>query len=152
LLWRNDAAAVPLLEAMATKATRPLGRLHALCTLEGLGRLSPDLVLRALRDAHPGVRRHALRLSEPFLAKNPTLGEALAALADDADAQVRMQLAYTLGEWEDPRAGALLGRLALRDGGDLLFLAAVMSSVNEANLDGVLVAVMGRGAKPPPAL
>src|SRR5262249_54353413 len=32
LLWKQDQAAVPLLEKLARKAERPLARLHALCT------------------------------------------------------------------------------------------------------------------------
>ena len=39
-------------------------------------------------------------------------------LADDPDPQVQMQLAYSLGEWKDPRAGCLLGKLAVRLQGD----------------------------------
>ncbi len=64
-----------------------------------------------------------------------------------------MQLAYTLGDWDDPRAGEALGQLAMRDAGDRYLRAAVMSSVNRKNLDRVLLAVMkGGGKSPPPAL
>ena len=51
-----------------------------------------------------------------------------AEIADDPDLQVQQQLAYTLGEWTDPRAGRLLGRLAVRHAEDPYFLAAVLSS------------------------
>ena len=40
-----------------------------------------------------------------------------------------MQLAYTLGEWNDPQAGQALGQLAVREAGDRFLSAAVMSSV-----------------------
>ena len=86
--------------------------------------------------------------------KPPNLGDDLVKLVADADPQVRMQLAYTLGEWDDARAGDALGRLALHDAGDKFLLAAVMSSVQRGNLDRVLLTVMKGGDKgpPPPAL
>jgi putative membrane-bound dehydrogenase-like protein len=151
LLWRQDKSAVPLLEKLARKSERPLARLHAFCTLDGLNALTPALLRSALADAHPGVRRHAVRLCEAHLAKAPKLGDALVKLVGDGDAQVRMQLAFTLGEWDDPRAGQALGELAVRDRDDPYLLAAVASSVNKKNLDRVLLGVLrsGRGAAPP---
>jgi putative membrane-bound dehydrogenase-like protein len=152
LLWRNDKAAGPLLEKLAVECKRPLGRLHALCTLDGLKALTPAPLRQALADPHPGVRRHAVRLCEGQLQQSPELGDALVKLTGDADAHVRMQLAYTLGEWTDARAGDALGQLALRDAGDRYLTAAVMSSVNRKNLDRVLLTVMkGSDRTPPPA-
>jgi putative membrane-bound dehydrogenase-like protein len=150
LIWRKDAAAVPLLEKLSTDCQRPLGRLHALCTLDGLDALTPAVLQKALADKHPGVRRHAVRLCERRLSKAPELGDALVKLVDDADAHVRMQLAYTLGEWADLRAGDALGRLALRDAGDRYLTAAVMSSLRRENLDRVLLAVLKGDEKTPP--
>jgi len=71
LLWRGDKSAVGALEKMATVSKRPLARLHALCTLDGLGALSAAVLRPCLSDAEPGVRRHAVRLSEPLLAPTP---------------------------------------------------------------------------------
>jgi len=150
LLWRKDKAAVAPLEKLTSDCQRPLGRVHALCTLDGLNALTPALLRRALTDPHPGVRRHALRLCAKHLAKSPELGAELVKRVGDADPQVRMQLAYTLGEWTDARAGEALGQLALRDAGDRFLTAAVMSSVNRQNLDRVLLTVMKSGEKTPP--
>jgi putative membrane-bound dehydrogenase-like protein len=154
LLWRQDEAAVPLLKKLAAASERPLVRLHALCTLDGLNTLEPALLIRALADAHPGVRRHAVRLCEGHLSKSPELGPTLLKLVADADPSVRMQLAYTLGQWDDARAGDALGQLALRDADDRFLSAAVMSSVNRKNLDRVLSTVMtgSRQAEPPAPL
>src|SRR5207245_4058914 len=71
LLWKKDPAAAPLLEKQVRESTRPLCRLHALCALDGLGSLTPALVRQALKDAHPGVRRHAVRLCEGRLKEAP---------------------------------------------------------------------------------
>ena len=65
---------MPLLEKLTIDCQRPLGRLHALCTLDGLNALTPALLRRALTDAHPGVRRHAVRLCEGRLAKVARIG------------------------------------------------------------------------------
>jgi putative membrane-bound dehydrogenase-like protein len=154
LLWRADRAAVPLLAMMAAGSNRPLARLHAFCTLGGLGALEPSLLRQALGDAHPGVRRHAVRLCEPLFARSPELGPAVAKLVDDADAQVRIQVAYSLGEWNDPRAGEALGRLALRDGQDRYLMAAVLSSVRPATLPALTETVVDafKRGTPPVAL
>src|SRR5207302_1088355 len=77
---------------------------------------------------------------------------ALVGLVADPDAQVRMQLAFTLGEWRDPRAGEALGRLALADAEERFLTAAVLSSATRANLDRLLLVVLGgRHGKAPPA-
>jgi len=128
LLWRADRAAVEPLEKMVAGCQRALARVHALCVLEGLGSLQPEVAIRALGDEHPGVRRHAVRVSESLLNANPSVGESLLKLEQDDDLHVQMQLAYSLGEWDDPRAGRLLGRLEIRHADDLYITAAVMSS------------------------
>jgi putative membrane-bound dehydrogenase-like protein len=145
LIGRQDKTAVPHLEKLAAAADRPQARLHALCTLDGLWALRPEIARSALADKHAGVRRHAVRLAEPFLAKSREFGATLLSLVDDADAQVRMQLAYTLGEWPDARAGDALGALAVRAAGDSFLMTAVLSSLNRANLPGVMLASLRHG-------
>ena len=126
LLWKKDAAAAPLLEKLARESTNPLARLHALCTLDGLGQLQPALVERALVDPLPGVRINALRLAEP--RSTPAVIAGAAKLVNDSNPKVLLQLACTLGEWNDPRAGAALGQLAVAQAGNKFLTAAVMSS------------------------
>jgi putative membrane-bound dehydrogenase-like protein len=162
LLWRSDKRAVPALLKM-TQAKRPLARLHALWTLHALV-APPDpsglavfkAVQEALADPHPGVRKQAIRILEERLWPWPSRAfepARLLNLVDDPDPQVRMQLAYTLGQWNDPRAGQALGRLAVKDAGDIYLTAAVMSSVKAGNLDDVLLGALGPGnASPPPAV
>jgi putative membrane-bound dehydrogenase-like protein len=154
LIWKGDLAAVPLLEKVAGESPRPQTRLQALCTLDGLDALKPEVLEPALGDSHPGVRRHAVRLFETRLAQAPNLGDALIKLVDDPDPQVRMQLACTLGEWPNPRAGTALGRIAVHDRADTYISAAVLSSVNQTNLEPMLAAVLSgdKETPPPPAL
>ncbi len=154
LLWKNDRAAVPLLEKLALESPRPLARVHALCTLDGLDALQAKLLRKALNDEHPGVRRQAIRIAERHLSKASEFDAALLERVKDSDAFVRMQLAYTLGYWDDPRAGRALGQLAVREADERRLLTAVLSSVSAKNLDTVLNAVLSesKNAPPPAAL
>ncbi len=126
LLWRKDPAAIPLLEQLAILGADARVRVQALGVLDGLAALKPELVETALHDSQPGVRENALRLAEA----HPTSGvmAAAAALVNDPNAKVRLQLALTLGAWNDPSAGDALGRLAVADHDDPFLRAAVLSS------------------------
>jgi putative membrane-bound dehydrogenase-like protein len=150
ILWRREVASAPALERLAASAERPEMRLQALCVLDGLGCLTPALARRALDDPHAGVRRHAVRLAERCLAREPDLGPALLRRADD-DAQVRLQLAYSLGAWRDPRAGPALLRLALAHRDDPHLAAAVLSSANKDNIADMLATLL-TARTPPEAL
>ena len=116
IVHRADKAAVPTLAKLAEQCTRPECRMQALCTLDGLNALKPDQMRMALADVHPGVRAQSVRLAERWLPADPATGAALVALVGDADIRVRYQLALSLGEWDDARAGEALGRLGIADG------------------------------------
>lgn len=134
LYERQDRAAVPLLEQQLREAAFPLGRLHSLYALQGLGALTPRHLLGALADPDDRVREHAVRLSEPFLKApvgNRALLARLLALAEDPSPHVRYQLAFTLGETPAPERLEALARIARRDAGSLWTRAAVLSSLGE---------------------
>ncbi len=141
LLDRGATDVVPELEAMARRGTSPLGRLHALWTLEGLGALTPQQVIAALRDAHPGVRENALKLSERILDKEPAVSKALLGLVHDTNAKVRYQLLCTLGYMSSPAAIEARHTLLFRDMEDPWVQIAALSAVpapGENLLDKVL--------------
>jgi putative membrane-bound dehydrogenase-like protein len=138
LIAKHDAATVGLLQQLVSSSRQPLTRLHALCTLDGLDALKADVVEAALSDEHPGVRCNAVRLAEG----RPVDVVRLARLVGDPDAKVRLQLACTLGEFEDPRAAIALAKLGTDAGNDSYITAAVLSSVNKRNIAGVLVAAL----------
>ncbi len=126
LLWRGDTAAVAPLRELAEKSVNPLARLHALCALDGLGELTPAEVARALSDKVSGVRENALRLAETRFT--PEVLAAAVRLAEDADAKVRLQLAFSLGASPDAVAGETLARLLKAHAAEPMMVAAVMSS------------------------
>ncbi len=153
LIEKGDRQAVQPLTQLAAHSPRSLARLHALCTLDGMNALAPEVVTWALGDAHPGVRRHAVRLAEMRLEQAPQLLNSLLRLCEDPDAPVRLQLAFTLGYSRDPRAGRALADLAARHPRDTYLNAAIASSLNAANLPSVLAAVVEsvrQGNKPSP--
>ena len=138
LIHKQDRSAIEPLNKMVLTNKRPLARLHALCTLDGLGALDTDLLLKALSDKHPAIRRHAIRLSEPFLSQSEPLINAVLQRVADTDVQVQLQLAYSLGEIDHSQASNVLTKLAQRHVNDPYLLAAVMSSLNNANVGAVL--------------
>jgi putative membrane-bound dehydrogenase-like protein len=152
LVQGGDRSVVPRLEERARRAESPLGRLHALCTLDGLHALKPELLEKALGDAHPGVRRHAVRLSEDPAARSPRVEGAVVKLAADADPMVRVQVAYTLGCFDGGAPAAALGHLLRQGSHDPYLTAAALSSLGRKNVGRVVDMVLAGPGDVSPAL
>ncbi|MDX2041749.1 MAG: HEAT repeat domain-containing protein [Acidobacteriota bacterium] len=131
MVERQDKTAIPFLKTLVAETTSPLGKAHALWTLEGLSALDESLVLAALKDQHPRVREHALRLAESF-AKSKATQSAVLAMAGDADVKVQFQTAFTLGEIKTPNTLDVLADLAIKHGDNQWFRLAILSSVNDS--------------------
>ncbi|WP_205500072.1 DUF7133 domain-containing protein [Rufibacter psychrotolerans] len=96
LVLRKDTSAVPALRALTTHANH-LTRMHALWTLNGMGRLSEEELFKAFKDPDPRVRKTAVWMSENYMiSSNEAVLTQLNALKDDPDAEVRFQLALSL--------------------------------------------------------
>jgi len=111
LIWeRQDKAAIESLRRLLMTSTEPLGRMHALWSLEGLEALAVGDVVIGMKDPHPRVREHAVRLSERFLQSvqtaTPQLFEQLGRLAADDDQRVQFQVALSIGEASPGDSGA----------------------------------------------
>jgi putative membrane-bound dehydrogenase-like protein len=147
LLWRGDNAAAPLLEKLVRDPGNSAARLHALCALEGLGKLSPETLAVALRDLDSAVKRHAVRL---IPGRDAAVDEERAvSLAADRDPQVRLQWAYSLGQIKAPWAARQLARLATDEGADRFLLAAVVSSLHAGNVGEFTKAVLEQARAEP---
>jgi mono/diheme cytochrome c family protein/glucose/arabinose dehydrogenase len=83
--WRRDTAQRLIVEEGATsaelardlrelalKSNSQLARIHALWSLEGLGKVDEDLLVRALEDRDPRVLAAAVRVGESTLARGET--------------------------------------------------------------------------------
>lgn len=138
LYERQDTAAVPALRALLNRSKSPLGRMHALYALHGLGRLDEAAERRALKDPDAIVRQHAARLAPAIFFRQSSLSRPwpeLTRLADDPDTLVRYQLAFTLGEFHHPDALRALGRIVRRDPADRWVRVAALSSLKDGGGD-----------------
>jgi putative membrane-bound dehydrogenase-like protein len=79
LCERQPAGLQRRVEQIVSTGKHPEGRIRALYVLQGLSSLTPGIVQLALGDEHAHVRRHAVRLSEPFLSDNPQLLQQVVA-------------------------------------------------------------------------
>lgn len=103
------------------------------------------------RDAH--IRAFGLTLAEKYLPKNRLPKGLIEAAGDDND-HLRIQAAFSLGEWDDEQVPALLAGLAIRDASDPYLVAAVFSSVTRKNLTPFTASLFKKldGREPPSSL
>jgi putative membrane-bound dehydrogenase-like protein len=133
LVDRHAVDVEPSLVRLVHESQSPLGRLHALWTLDGLGKLDAPEIEVGLADHEPGVRENAIILAESRLESDPKLTQALLAMVNDPEARVRFQLLCTLGRVTSPQAGAAREQLLSRDMEDRWFqIAALSASSDEA--------------------
>jgi len=135
LVEQQDPKATATLKQLARVGTEPLGRLHALWTLEGCQQLDPATLQAALADTRPEIRSAAIRLSETSLKNHPGLLNAVLALVEDPEERVRLQLALTLGEVKDARAATALAALLARHPGNPYLRDAVLTGVPGRELE-----------------
>jgi putative membrane-bound dehydrogenase-like protein len=135
LVDRRPPEAADLLVRLAAESQSAVGRLHALWTLEGLGRLEPAAIERALTDPAAGVRENAVRLAELRLGRVPSLAAPLLPIVSDPDARVRYQLLLTLGDVAGPDAAAARNRLLFDHVEDDWMQVAAMSAAGLDELD-----------------
>ena len=132
LVDRQSNQAVGLLTRLVSEGRSPLGRLHALWTLEGLGKLNNDLVLKALDDPEPGVRENAILLGEPRLSTSSRLAEKLLKMAGDPNPRVRFQLLCTLGFLGSAAAKVAQEKLLINNIEDKWMQVAALSASSES--------------------
>ena len=138
LVERTPEPAVPLLRELATTGKEPLGRLHALWTLDGMERLDAATVIAALeKEQHSKIRAAAIRLAEQFLKTDSkaVVLPKLIAQAGVPHPDVQLQLAFTLGETTDPLAEATLVRLAQNCGTNTYIRDAVLTGLGGHELE-----------------
>ncbi len=114
LYQRQDSAAIPLLEALAKQSPSPLGRMHALYALDGLGVLRPVHVNFGEHD--PRVLENALRLiTEKLDVRWLPMGQVL---CEHENARVRYQYAFALAKFVGPASTRVLEPIRITPCGD----------------------------------
>lgn len=119
---------IPQLKDLAISGESPMGRLHALWTLQGIGALDQETVASSLKDPVAGIRENAVKLAELFLAQSPEFAENLLALENDPDPKVRFQLMQTLGYIESESAFQVRKALLFKDIEDKWVQLAALSA------------------------
>lgn len=133
LIDRKAVQVVPSIEKLLSGTASSQGRVHALWTLEGLGKLNPSWIAEALTDPEAGVRENAIILAEQHLLTAPDLEKNLLNLEDDTSARVRYQLTLTLGNLKTPASRETRDRLLFANIEDKwLQLAALSADSDDA--------------------
>lgn len=138
---RQDQAAIEPLRELLAESSAELARLHAMWSLHGLNALTDDNLATALADTSPGVRIHAIRLTESRLTKNKDLAKQVEQLANDSDPRVRFQVALSLGEITNDQVSQPLLKIAQQDAADDWSRIAVLSSMG-TKIDEYLVTAL----------
>ncbi|MEM7235838.1 MAG: PVC-type heme-binding CxxCH protein, partial [Planctomycetota bacterium] len=123
----NTDASVSELESLSRIGSSPLARVHALCVLDGMKKLRPEVLAERLLDRDPRVVVQAIRISESF-ADSERVRSAVRRVVQHADDKVRLQAANSLGAWKHESTGELLSGLAIRDPRNPWMRAAILSS------------------------
>ena len=115
LVVRGDQMVAPAIASIAKDSSNPIGRLHALWTLDGLGVYDRSLLLEKLEDEDGRVRAAAVRILEPKLASGDELiAKAVLSLADDSDLEVVTQLILSIAQTATPGGDVVLEQLRER--------------------------------------
>jgi mono/diheme cytochrome c family protein/glucose/arabinose dehydrogenase len=134
LVERNDKQVIPALKNLVQNGKVPLGRFHALWTLEGMRQLDSDVLFKALQDKNSLVKSTALRLLEPLTKKDAnsrTLLETELTQVDvTADKAFTLQLALSANALR-PKATHILATIADKEGHSPLMRDAVLSSLKD---------------------
>lgn len=134
LLVDREISEIPeALIEMAGNNNKPEGRVHALWTLEGLGKTNPELIIKALQDKEAGVRKNAIQIAELHLSEHPELESALLKLVLDNDPKVRFQLLCTLGFLKSEAASKAREKLLFENIEDEWMQVAALSAPFEDN-------------------
>ena len=146
LVLKRDLSVAPALKALARTGKEPLGRMHALWTLEGMDVIDRALLVEKFRDADPRVRMAAVRISERLLRQgDDALLTKLEPLAADRDPNVVAQVVLTAGfSTKKEPALALLEKAKGAKVAPDLFAAYVKNSTGRLN--GIKDVVLSKGA------
>jgi putative membrane-bound dehydrogenase-like protein len=130
LMDRQAVQAAPALTKLFNETSSAQGRVHALWTLEGLGKLEPSLIVKALDDKEAGVRENAIILAEQHLSGSPELEKRLPLMASDSSPRVRYQLMLTLGNLRTPAAQSARAQMLFANIEDKWLQIAALSAAS----------------------
>jgi mono/diheme cytochrome c family protein len=131
IIIRSDKSVVPQLVQMLNgqkgadaQLLSPLGRLHTLWTLDGLGTMNKEILMQALKDQDAGVRKAAVRISESYVKRNDEqVIEKLAFLQEDTSHEVILQLVLSLHNSQAPKVKTIVNDILAKHAEDPMLTA-----------------------------
>ena len=133
-----------IIEGARSDATQPLtalvqngspaGRLHALWTLEGLGKLADEVIQGRFKDLNEYVRGAAVDLAAVRIAKREMPWTDFDMLRDDRSELVRFRYALAIGSIGGESCAKRLAQLLTKYPNDRWLPMAVQSSASDAPL------------------
>ena len=139
-----DAAIDAALVALAKDSAAPMGRVHALWTLEGRGAVKAEAVLAGMAHDDPRVRAAAIRVSEALMAspdRDAIVARWTELAATEAVTEVQQQLALSIGEAKS-LAADLAGAALVTRAGEVAFIQDAFISGLEGREVGLFEVVM----------
>jgi mono/diheme cytochrome c family protein/glucose/arabinose dehydrogenase len=143
-----DAAIDAALVALAKDSSAPMGRLHALWTLEGRGAVKAEAVLAGMAHTDSRVRAAAIRVSEVLMAspdRDAIVARWTELAASEAVTEVQQQLALSIGEAKSLVAD-LAGAALITRAGEVAFIQDAFISGLEGREVGLFEVVMKKPA------
>ncbi len=128
LVEAGDPAVVPAVESLLFKSKDARGRLHALWTIDGLGRLTPQHVRAALEDSEAGVVENGLWLAGRFIGSDELTRRKVLELTASAQPRVRFAATLVAGDLDPSSATKAFLGAAKRNVEDTWTRAAILSS------------------------
>ena len=111
IVLHGDRSVVPALTNLLESGGDPLGRLHALWTLEGLNAITPSLLKAAFADSDGRIRSAALRMCEDDMAKNRQYDLWINQSSKDADPNVVIQTVLSVSRGNHPAADKIIDQI-----------------------------------------
>ncbi len=139
LVERRERSIVSQLRELMTVQENHLAKIHALWTLEGLGAITLEDCMTAMKDPHPRVRISALRLMDRLLEPGGSASNQVAQMIQsswsDEDKGVVLHMALAAQKLADNEAIALLGDIITKYVNLPLMRDAVLSSLEDREFD-----------------
>lgn len=126
----GDDSIVLALNTLAADHSKPLGQIHALWTLEGLGRVNLEAISAAMDSEDPYVLESAIRLGEYLPSVDLVeVVSIMEKLTENPDLVVQRQLAGSLGRFPSARSLELLKKVLLKNIDASFFREAAISGL-----------------------
>lgn len=107
IILKGDRTVLSTLRNLVAKGKNPLGRLHALWTIEGLDAIELDFLKTVYQDDDPTIRAAAIRMTEPFFREDMETIADLHSLVTDPHHDVTIQLLLSASTKVTPETRAL---------------------------------------------